>query len=182
MPEPEPEERDQATSRDDERNGGNRTERPYCTHDAPLSGGEPGRGGGDPGSEVRPTARARRGRVCASREPPAEMTRDFLVRRQLALQSGVPVDDVRRTAWRALWRAAGWLPIQRVAGEPRLPSTCRSLPRKWVTAVVRQESNRFLHRRTVRARLGSYAARHVPAPANPCSLPCARCRAACGSG
>jgi hypothetical protein len=106
------------------------------------------------------------------------MTRDLLVRDHLTLQLAGAADEVRRSAWRALWRAAGLLPIQRVAGERRLPSTCRHLPRKWVTAVVRQESNRFLHRRTVRTRLGSYAARH----ANPCSLPVTRCRVAHGGG
>jgi hypothetical protein len=161
MPEPQPKERNQAAARDDERNSGNGAKCTDCTHDAPVRGGEPGRSRCDFGSEVRPTVRARRGRICTAREPPAEMTRDLLVRDHLTVQSAGAV-EVRRTAWRAFWRAAGLLPIQRVAGERRLPSTCRYLPRKWMTAVVRQESNRFLHRRTVRARLRSYPARHVP--------------------
>src|SRR5215468_2072984 len=209
MLESQPKEGNQAAARDDERNGGNGAECTHCIQDAPLNGGEPGRSRCNPGSEVRPTARARRGRVCTAREPPAEMTRDLLVRDHLTLQFASGGLEARRTAWRAFWRAADLLPIQRVAGERRLPSTCRDLPRKWVTAVVRRGSNRFLHRRTVHARLRSYSAQHVPAiepargsaqdvipagllsaahfvprciPANRCSLPVTRCRVPRGGG
>jgi len=86
--------------------------------------------------------------VCTAREPPAEMTRNLLVRDHPTLHSAGAIGEGRRTAWRAFWRAAGLLPIQQVAGERRLPSTCCYLPRKWVTAVVHQEPSRFLHRRT----------------------------------
>ena|SRR5215471_52340 len=86
MPESQPKEGNQAAARDDERNGSNGAECTHCIQDAPFSGGEPGRSRCDPGSEVRPTARARRGRVCTAREPPAEMTRDLLVRDHLTLQ------------------------------------------------------------------------------------------------
>jgi hypothetical protein len=99
MPEPQPEERNQAAAGDDERNGGNRAECPHCGQDAALGGGEPGGSRCDLGSEVRPTARARRARVCTACEPPAEMTRDLLVRDHLMLQLADAVDEVRRSAW-----------------------------------------------------------------------------------